>query len=248
MDKRERADLPQEALISVLQGWQSGIWSAMPGIIESFNPAEQTAVIKVAIQLRRTHPGKPDTWETIKPLLDCPVYFPAGGNVCLTFPVTAGDECLVVFASRCIDYWWAYGEVGKQMIYRMHDLSDGFAFVGFSSKPKVISNISTDSTQLRTDDGATFIDLKSGNITVTGASVVVNATTANVNASTSATITSPSIILKNTGAAIKKLVNEAFITLFNNHTHSGVATGAGNTGGPNATAGTTHTTSVTQAE
>ena len=29
--------------------------------------------------------------------------FPGGGGFALTFPVAAGDECLVVFASRCID-------------------------------------------------------------------------------------------------------------------------------------------------
>src|SRR5260363_73502 len=46
------------------------------------------------------------------PLLgDVPVFFPRGGGCTLTFPVQKGDECVVVFASRCIDGWWQSGGV-----------------------------------------------------------------------------------------------------------------------------------------
>lgn len=48
-------------------------------------------------------------------LPDVPVVFPGGGGFALTFPVAAGDECLVVFASRCIDAWWQSGGVGEPM-------------------------------------------------------------------------------------------------------------------------------------
>ena len=41
----------------------------------------------------------------------------------------------------------------------MHDLSDGFAVVGFRSKPRVLSNVSTTAAQLRTDDGSTFVEI-----------------------------------------------------------------------------------------
>ena len=41
----------------------------------------------------------------------------------------------------------------------MHDLSDGFVFVGVRSQPRVIPNVSTGATQLRSDDGSTLIEL-----------------------------------------------------------------------------------------
>ena len=41
----------------------------------------------------------------------------------------------------------------------MHDLSDGFAFVGFFSQATAIGGISTTSAQLRSNDGSTYIDL-----------------------------------------------------------------------------------------
>ncbi|MCY1211511.1 hypothetical protein D9M69_119440 [compost metagenome] len=92
-------------------------------------------------------------------LVDCPVQFPSGGNCSLTFPVAPGDECLVVFASRCIDSWWQSGGVQEQAELRMHDLSDGFALLGFRSKPRALAGISTSTTQLRSDAGDTYVEL-----------------------------------------------------------------------------------------
>ena len=42
---------------------------------------------------------------------------------------------------------------------RNHDLSDGFALVGLRSRPRWLQNISTESLQIRSDDGATCIDV-----------------------------------------------------------------------------------------
>ena len=87
-----------------------------------------------------------------------PVYFPSGGNCTLTFPVKPGDECLVVFASRCIDAWWQSGGVQDQAEMRMHDLSDGFVFVG-CARSRVLPSVNTGATELRSDDGSTFLRL-----------------------------------------------------------------------------------------
>jgi hypothetical protein len=85
--------------------------------------------------------------------VDVPVIFPRGGGCTLTFPVKAGDECLLIFADRCIDFWWQNGGVQKPVDLRMHDLSDAFAIVGPQSQAHKISGISTSAAQLRTDDG-----------------------------------------------------------------------------------------------
>lgn len=95
-------------------------------------------------------------------LLDCPVVFPRGGGCTLTFPVKAGDECLVVFSARCIDAWWQSGGIQLPMELRMHDLSDGFVMVGPMSQAKKIGNISTTAVQLRSDDGVAFVEIDPG--------------------------------------------------------------------------------------
>jgi hypothetical protein len=52
--------------------------------------------------------------------------------------------------------------VQPQIDARMHDLSDGFAMMGFRSTPRALSGVSTTSTQIRSDDGLHVIDLHPG--------------------------------------------------------------------------------------
>ncbi|EGY4496568.1 translation initiation factor IF-2, partial [Salmonella enterica] len=187
---------------------------------------------------------------TVLPLLvDVPVVFPRGGGCTLTFPVKAGDECLVIFADRCIDFWWQNGGVQEPVDDRVHDLSDAFCIVGPQSQAQKISGISTSGAQLRTDDGAAFVEVAAGhNITVKTTGTL----TANVEGGT--TITSPTITL-NGNVTINGNLSQGMgegggsatmlgpVTVTNDvtagskslmtHTHGGVQTGGGNTGAPN---------------
>jgi hypothetical protein len=155
----ERVNDSQEALRLVLEGHQAQVWTALPAIIESFDPAAVTCVAQPAIKAQVRAPDGSTQWVTLPLLLDCPVVFPRGGGCTLTFPVSAGDECLIIFASRCIDAWYSSGGVQVQSEFRMHDLSDGFALPGPFSQATKISGISTNSVQLRSNDASTSIDL-----------------------------------------------------------------------------------------
>lgn len=141
-----------------MEGMRTGLWTSMPGLIEAFDPATLTATVQLTIKGVVTGQDGQARFVNMPLLVDVPVHFPRGGNCTLTFPVTQGDECLVVFAARCIDSWWQSGGVQVPMEPRMHDLSDGFAFVGFFSQATKIP-VSTASAQLRSNDGTTFIDL-----------------------------------------------------------------------------------------
>ncbi len=189
MDRKERFEDPQVALLAALQGWQSELHTAMPGIIQSFDPAKKTCTIQPSIQYKMINPDGTKTWLTLPLLLDCPVVFPSGGGYTLTFPVAQGDECLVIFAERCIDAWWQSGGINQQAVFRMHDLSDGFAFVGASSVPHVQPNISVNSAQLRSNDGATFVELKSGTVNITAPTDV------NVTAGGTATLKATHVVI-----------------------------------------------------
>jgi len=150
-----------------LEGLKSGLWTAMPGIIQSFSADQVTATVQLAIKGIVHAPDGSAQFVNMPLLVDVPVHFPRGGGCTLTFPVAKGDECLVVFAARCIDGWWQSGGVQAPMEPRIHDLSDGFAFVGFFSQATKIGGISTSSAQLRSNDGATFIDLNPASQKVT---------------------------------------------------------------------------------
>lgn len=159
MDSRERYDDPEEALRVAMDGLKSGLWTSMPGIIQSFSAGAVTATVQISIKgVVHTPDGKAQ-FVNMPLLVDVPVHFPRGGNCTLTFPVAKNDECLVVFAARCIDSWWQSGGIQPPAEPRIHDLSDGFAFVGFFSQTTKIGGISTASAQLRSNDGSTYIDL-----------------------------------------------------------------------------------------
>lgn len=162
MDRRERVDDPEAALREAFDGLRAGIWTALPGIIQSFQSAADrppTAAVQPAIKIPVRNLDGTVASMALPLLVDCPVQFPSGGNCTLTFPVAPGDECLVVFASRCIDAWWQSGGVQEQAELRMHDLSDGFVLLGFRSKPRALAGVSTSTTQLRNDAGDTYVDL-----------------------------------------------------------------------------------------
>jgi len=96
---------------------------ACPGEIVSYNPKERTAVIQPTVRDGDVKPPQ---------LVDVPVFFCGY----FLFEPQKGDECLVVFSDACIDGWFQNGGVSKAITDRKHDMSDGFAFVGFASQSK----------------------------------------------------------------------------------------------------------------
>ena len=229
MDRRERVGDPLAAMLVVLEGKQSELWTALPGIVQSFNASKRTVTVQPTLRARVQATDGSFSWVQMPVLLDCPVFYPGGGGCTLTFPIAANDECLVVFASRCIDAWWQSGGIQNQAELRMHDLSDGFAFVGVQSVPNVIPSISTSTTQLRSNDGAAYVEVNpsthalraitSGAATVTGASITLNGpVTINGNVTLNGTMSSTGDI----SAAGKSL---------DSHTHNDPQGGV--TSGPN---------------
>ena len=116
----------QEAL---KRDFLSSLHCALPGKVVSFDPETQTAEIQPAVK----------AGSLAFPLLtDVPVYFPGPKASAITWPVSAGDECLVILADIDIDAWFASGDPEVPLSARRHSLSDGFAFVGFRSRPNAL--------------------------------------------------------------------------------------------------------------
>lgn len=148
----------QDAAGAAAREIQKDIHTQLPGQIVSYNAATQTAVVKPMIQRIMIDGSAVD----IPSCMDVPVHCPRGGGFVLTFPVAAGDECLLCFSERAIDFWYDNGGAQLPSEYRMHDFSDAFAFVGFSSKPNALTNVATDAAELRTLDGTTMFRLEAG--------------------------------------------------------------------------------------
>ena len=160
MDRRERTDDGVEAMRAAMDGKQAEMWTALPGIVQSFDPKAMTVTVQPAVKGQNQDERGKTQSVNLPVLQDVPVCFPCGGGFTLTYPIKEGDEALVVFASRCIDGWWQHGDVGERPDERMHDLSDGFAIIGPRAKPNALDpKTDTENVQLRSDDGKAHITM-----------------------------------------------------------------------------------------
>lgn len=222
----------------------SNLRVSMPGIIQSFDPETVTCVIQPAIKGSETDEAGNPVSLNLPLLVDVPVVFPRGGGVTLTFPVKAGDECLVIISDCCIDFWWQSGGVQEPVDTRRHDLSDAFAIVGPQSQAQKISGISTNSAQMRSDDGSTYFELNPTTQTINivapgGFNVTSPLSTFSAAVTIKGLLTWMAGMVGSTASGIAAKITGAinFIgTLTSNdkdisdqHTHGGVQTGSGNT-------------------
>lgn len=138
---------------------------AAPGIIRAYNAGTNTATVQLAIREKVSQMDGTTADTDLPLLLDCPVMMPRGGGYALTFPLAAGDECLVVFADSCIDAWWQSGGVQNQLEKRRHDLSDGIVIPGLWSQPR---NIAVgDGIALTATGGGASVALTASGVTLT---------------------------------------------------------------------------------
>lgn len=236
LDRRELLDDPVQSMQVALEGWQSGIWTALPAIVQSFNPALSTAEVQPSLQALETLVSGTQRWVNLPKLVDGPVLFPGGGGYRLTFPLAPGDEVLVVFSSRCIDGWWSQGGIQQQLEFRMHDLSDGFVLPMPMSRPRALAEapVSMDGVELRNaaqdlrvkllDSGDAEV-VAPGNVQVdAGGDVVVTAGgEANLTGGTGITLSGPRVDINGP----LYINGQPYL----GHTHTNVTNGPNNTGG-----------------
>lgn len=160
MDIRERMADGEEALRTFGDSLQAKLWTAMPGIVQAFDPVACTASVQIAVQGQMTLPDGSARRVDLPLLTDVPVVFPHGGGFVLTFPIRPGDECEVWFQARCMDAWWQGGGVAPALSARKHDLSDGICLVGpFSQAQRPPVPVSATDAQLRTMDSQAFFSV-----------------------------------------------------------------------------------------
>ena len=97
----------------------SSLHCALPGTVFSYDAESRTAEILPALKAGSL---------PYPVLTDVPVFMP------VSFEITAGDPCLVIFADCDIDAWFEGGDPQEPVSGRMHSLSDAFAFVGFRTR------------------------------------------------------------------------------------------------------------------
>lgn len=203
------------------------------GEIVSFDPDSQTA--EVQIKMSYLINGEIREYPL---LIDCPCIILAGGDGALTMPITAGDSCLVLFNDRDMDNWYSGGQTMPPRTDRMHDFADAIALVGLRNKQNKLSGFLANGTELKY--GSSTIKLENGKVTITNgtSTATLNGNNVTVTDGAAQVVISAGTVSV-TGTAIS-LTGAVAVTgtftvngkdLGENHIHSGVRTGTGNTGG-----------------
>lgn len=172
------------------------IHCAAPAIVNKFYPEDMTVDVQLTVKDKILINGEYISLK-IKQLGKLPVVLIGGGNFVITCPIKVGDECLVIFSDSCIDAWWQNGgEENEPIIMRKHHLSDGFAIVGPRSIPNAIADYNEDAMEIRNLTGTTKIQVADETVTVIAENVQLGDET-----------------------GLRKLIDERFVDLFNQHTH-----------------------------
>jgi phage baseplate assembly protein gpV len=261
IDIPSRLGNPVNAFKEAFRQLSYSIRVSMPGIVQSFDEDAQTVVVRLAIR-ELINVNTPDGLGNIVPVItpveigesgewlaDVPVLLYGGGGFTICPPISAGDECDVFFADRCINSWWANGGVQNQEVKRCHDLSDGFALVGMRSQPRKLSGYNTSALEIRSDDDQTRITMSDGNIVLTpdgGTTEITLAAGVVTLKAASIVIDGPitfddavtidgALQVNSTINATGNMTAPDFVSgtiALTTHAHGGVANGSGVTGGP----------------
>jgi hypothetical protein len=192
---QQRLALATEPIVGAAWQWACMLRCATPGIVVSFDPVKQTCVVQPAIMEEVLLPppglppfadGTPNTTQNIPtkvaiaPIQDVPIIMMRVPGWSITLPIVPGTECLLIFADSCIDGWWQSSGVQPQFDRRRHDLSDAFALFGPWSQQKLLTDYSTTSMQIRSDDQTVIIDLSTDGVTITAPLVSIQQNTSGV--------------------------------------------------------------------
>lgn len=125
----------------------------MIGTVVTFDPAKQRADIK--INFKKSLGEKYGDYPV---LADCPVIVLGGGGAHLTFPISPGDHCLVLFNDVDMDKWLVGGQTMPPGNPRSHSFSDGIALVGLRPFSSPLTDYGEDCVRLKF--GESLIELK----------------------------------------------------------------------------------------
>lgn len=138
------------------------------GIVQTWHPEELTVDVQIAN--KKTIQVNQDGTKTVSdfaPIRAKVVYC----NPFQTYPIKAGDECVLLFADREIESWFINGESNPESYPRMHEMTDAVALFGIRSLPKMIT-VLTDCLHLFY--GNSSIQIEDQKITLNATDIHIN--------------------------------------------------------------------------
>lgn len=208
--------------------------TSIPAIINAFDATKQTVSATPAIKAKYVSPEGVVSYFPYPMITNIPLAIARGADVRITYPVTVGNPCTLIFSQRSIDNFIVEGSEAEPVegpnpltsAIRCMDMTDAMCFPGILTTKDIVSDYATDAIEIRSDDGKVKVSVKkdsltlkqdSATMTISGGNITMSAATINITGTTAINISSPAT----------KIDNKSFLT----HKHSGVSTGGSNTGG-----------------
>ena len=132
--------------------WMKDVYTAMPGVVVSYDAATQRAVVRGALALVLTDGSRRARPE----IADVPVVFPSGGGYSLIVPLEAGDPVLLVFSQRGLTAWKTAYRDAVPDVGHYFDAEDAVAIPGFGKVGGVAPAV-PDAMVIQSNDGAHYI-------------------------------------------------------------------------------------------
>lgn len=152
-----------EAISRILDSRLSGLHTALPGRVKSYDATKQTADIEPMIS-RQVPLGGPEEdieLELIPVLPSVPVLFMSAGGFFISVPLQEGDPVLLIFCERDINHYRTTGDVGDPSTPQTHGLNGAICIpVNFGQYTNTLSDVSSTNLTLGKNGG-------SANITIT---------------------------------------------------------------------------------
>lgn len=127
---------------------------SLPGKVESYDASTQTVDVTPLVRDTLEEADGTLTYLDLPVIPNVPLMFPGAGGFRITFPVSAGDNVLLVFADRSIDAWQSGGGVTNPADGRTHDLTDCVAIPGLHPNNAPWNEADTSVVTLGSDSGA----------------------------------------------------------------------------------------------
>ena len=198
------------ALGFIINKFLVGLEKVAPAKVISYDRTTNRAVVQI-LQYGITSDGEKIARQQIN---NIPVLMLSGGGFTFSFPIKEGNTGWILSADRDISTYKQNPDMFTPATYQIHKYKDGFFIPDMTNTGFSLSEDDTNAVILTSTDGTTKVSIKSGTVTITAPSAVING-----DLTVSGTITASGDVV---GAGIS----------LNTHTHGGVETGGSSTGTP----------------
>jgi len=115
-----------DALLNAIDFRLEDLHTNLPGIVQKYYPATQTADIQPAIKKKYLIDGEIQILDN-PVITNVPIAWQGGGNSSLTFNLEPGDAVLLCYCERSLERWLSAGGTTENGINRKFDIKDAIA-------------------------------------------------------------------------------------------------------------------------